>query len=227
MARRLACPWAPWRCGGCRIRIVGVAGAPLSLLRPRRAPRAGVSHRDQWRARSWPTVSSALATSPVQATFIVAYLRSAEGFSGKVVTRFWSILGLSSVAAAFVWGRILGRLKGGWGTAATLGLLTIGTAAARMEHAGRRLSVRRSLRGPSFSRSWPPWGLVRAPGGRAHAVTAAIATLTVVFGIGQCIGPVLSGALSRWAERPQGWPVAVGRDPGGRWFRAFQREPAG
>ena len=99
--------------------------------------------------------------------------------------------------------------------------------AARMEHAGRRLSVRRSLRGlvsrgprrrESFARR------VVKP----HAVTAAIATLTVVFGIGQCIGPVLSGALS---DGPNGlkaglW-LSVGILAAGAVVAAFQREPAG
>ena len=31
---------------------------------------------------------------------------------------------------------------------------------------------------------------------KPHALTAAIAALTIAFGIGQCIGPLLSGALS-------------------------------
>jgi predicted MFS family arabinose efflux permease len=62
------------------------------------------------------------------ATFIIAYLRSDEGFSGAGITRFWAIFGLASVAAAFAWGPILGRLKGGWGTATTLGGVTIGAA---------------------------------------------------------------------------------------------------
>jgi predicted MFS family arabinose efflux permease len=62
------------------------------------------------------------------ATFIIAYLRSDEGFSDSAITRFWLTFGLASVAAAFVWGPILGRLKGGWGAAATLSVVTVGTA---------------------------------------------------------------------------------------------------
>jgi predicted MFS family arabinose efflux permease len=74
------------------------------------------------------------------ATFIIAYLRADEHFSGLAVTFFWTLLGLAAVAASVT----------------------------------------------SFARR------VVAP----HAVTAAIATLTIAFGLGQCIGPVLSGALS-------------------------------
>ncbi len=162
------------------------------------------------------------------ATFIVAYLRSAEGFSGGGVTRFWSILGLSSVAAAFAWGRILGRLKGGWGTAATLGVLTIGTAAPLVwsTPAGAYLSA--VLFGGSFLAVLAAVTSFARRVVEPHAVTAAIATLTVVFGIGQCIGPVLSGALS---DGPNGlkaglW-LSVGILAVGAVVAAFQREPAG
>jgi hypothetical protein len=62
------------------------------------------------------------------ATFNIAYLRNEEGFSGADIIRFWTILGLASMVAAFVWGPILGRLKGGWGTAATIAGVTIGAA---------------------------------------------------------------------------------------------------
>ena len=60
-----------------------------------------------------------------------------------------------------------------------------------------------------------------------HAVTAAIGTLTVVFGIGQRIGPVLSGAL---ADEPSGlkaglW-LSVAISGVGAVVAAFQREPS-
>ena len=59
-----------------------------------------------------------------------------------------------------------------------------------------------------------------------HALTAAIATLTIAFGLGQCIGPVLSGALS---DGPAGvraglW-LSVGILAAGIIVAAFQPEP--
>jgi predicted MFS family arabinose efflux permease len=161
------------------------------------------------------------------ATFIIAYLRSAEGFSGGDVTRFWSLFGLSSVAAAFAWGRVLGRLRGGWGLVATLGVLTIGTAAplAWSTPAGAYLSA--VLFGGSFLAVLAAVTSLARRAVEPHAVTAAIGALTVVFGIGQCIGPVLSGAL---ADGPSGlkaglW-LSVGILAFGAIVAAFQREPA-
>jgi predicted MFS family arabinose efflux permease len=161
------------------------------------------------------------------ATFIIAYLRSALGFAGGDVTLFWSLFGLSSVAAAFAWGRILGRLKGGWGTSATLSILTIGTATPLLwsTPAGAYLSA--VLFGGSFLAVLAAVASFARRALKAHAVTGAIGMLTVVFGIGQCIGPVLSGAL---ADGPSGlkaglW-LSVGVLAVGALVAAFQREPA-
>ena len=160
------------------------------------------------------------------ATFIVAYLRGSEGFTGGDVTRFWSLFGFSSVAAAFAWGRVLGGLRGGWGLAATLSVLTIGTAAPLIWSTPAGAYVSAILFGGSFlavlaavasfaRRAFPP-----------HAVTAAIGALTVVFGIGQCIGPVLSGAL---ADGPSGLKAGLWLSVAilgvGAIVAAFQREP--
>ena len=58
-------------------------------------------------------------------------LARCAGLRGERITGFWSVLGLSSVAAVFAWGPILARLRGGWGTAATLSIVTIGRPCGR------------------------------------------------------------------------------------------------
>jgi predicted MFS family arabinose efflux permease len=130
------------------------------------------------------------------ATFIVAYLRGEEGFSSAGITRFWAILGAASVVAAFAWGPILGRLKGGWGTAATLGGVTIGAAVPMLwgSAAGAYLSA--VLFGGSFLAVLAAVTSFARRAAKPHAWTAAIAALTIAFGLGQCVGPLLSGALS-------------------------------
>lgn len=160
------------------------------------------------------------------ATFIIAFLRSEEGFTGPAITRFWAIFGLSSVVAAFAWGRILGRLKGGWGTAATLSVVTIGTAVPLLWRAPAGAYLSAILFGGSFLAVLAAVASFARRVTKPHDVTAAIAALTVAFGVGQCIGPVLSGALS---DGPNGLQA-------GLWFSvailtiaalvaALQREP--
>jgi predicted MFS family arabinose efflux permease len=161
------------------------------------------------------------------ATFIIAYLRGAEGFTSGDVTRFWLVFGLSSIAAAFAWGRVLGRLRGGWGTAATLGVLTIGTAAPLIWSAPAGAYLSAILFGGSFLAVLAAVASFARRAFEPHAVTGAIGMLTVVFGIGQCIGPVLSGAL---ADGPSGlkaglW-LSVGILAVGAVIAAFQSEPS-
>jgi predicted MFS family arabinose efflux permease len=135
------------------------------------------------------------------ATFIIAYLRSDEGFSGAGITRFWSIFGLASVAAVFAWGPILARLKGGWGTAATLGGVTIGAAVPLLWSAAAGAYLSAILFGGSVLAVLAAVTSFARRAAKPHAWTAAIAALTIAFGTGQCIGPVLSGAL---ADGPNG-----------------------
>jgi predicted MFS family arabinose efflux permease len=160
------------------------------------------------------------------ATFIIAYLRSDEGFSGDEITRFWSILGLASVAAAFAWGPILGRLKGGRGTAATLGVAMVGAAVPLLWDgpAGAYLSA--ILFGGSFLAVPAAATSFARRAAKPHAWTAAIAALTVAFGLGQCIGPLLSGALSDGASGVRaGLWLSVGILALATFVAVFQPEP--
>jgi len=159
--------------------------------------------------------------------FIIAYLRSEEGFSAASVSLFWSILGLTSVAAAFLWGPILARLTGGWGTAATIGVVMVGAAVPLLwsRPGGAYLSA--ILFGGSFLSVVAAVTAFARKAARPHAWTAVIAAFTVVFGLGQCIGPILSGALS---DGPSGirsglW-LSVGLLAAGSIVAVFQGEPS-
>jgi predicted MFS family arabinose efflux permease len=130
------------------------------------------------------------------ATFIIAFLRGNEGFSAARISLFWSILGMASVGAAFLWSPILRRLSGGSGTAATISVVVIGAATPLLwsRPAGAYLSA--VLFGGSFLSVVAAVTALARRAARSHAWTAVIGVFTVAFGLGQCIGPVLSGALS-------------------------------
>ncbi len=61
---------------------------------------------------------------------------------------------------------------------------------------------------------------------KPHAWTAAIAALTIAFSISQCVGPVLSGALSDGSNgiRASLW-LSVGIMIAATFIAAFQPEP--
>jgi predicted MFS family arabinose efflux permease len=223
-----------WRGGWLVLGALALASTAFGLLALRRAPQAAPvvtgAARGAWSVRFMMCVLVAYglfgAGYIAYVTFIIAFLRSAEGFSSADVTRFWSVLGLSSVAAAFIWGRVLAQLKGGWGVAATLGVLVVGTAAPLVwsTPAGAYLSA--VLFGGSFLAVLTAVASFARRALKPHAVTGAIGTLTVVFGIGQCIGPVLSGAL---ADGPSGLKAGLWLSVAilalGVVVAAFQREP--
>lgn len=130
------------------------------------------------------------------ATFIIAYLKSAEQLSGPVVSAFWAVLGLASIVAAFAWGPVLGRLRGGWGAAATIGTVALGAAMPLVWGGIPGAFLSAILFGGSFLAVVAAVTSFARRAAKPHAWTSVIAALTVAFGIGQSVGPVLSGALS-------------------------------
>jgi predicted MFS family arabinose efflux permease len=224
-----------WRGGWLVLGALALAATAFGWLAVRRAPEPSYASADNARAGWSPRFMTCTLVAYglfgagyiAYATFIIAYLRGAEGFTSGDVTRFWSIFGLSSIAAAFAWGRVLGRLRGGWGLAATLGVLTVGTAAPLVWRtpAGAYLSA--ILFGGSFLAVLAAVASFARRAFKPPAVTGAIGTLTVVFGIGQCIGPVLSGAL---ADGPSGLKAGLWLSvcilAVGALVAAFQSEPA-
>jgi predicted MFS family arabinose efflux permease len=223
-----------WRGGWLVLGALAIAGAALGCFVLRRSPepaqatgaRAGSGWSPRAMAHSLFAYGLFGAGYIAYATFIIAYLRSDEGFTAASVALFWSILGLTSVAAAFLWGPILSRLTGGWGTAATIAVVMIGAAVPLVwsRPAGAYLSA--ILFGGSFLSVVAAVTAFARKAAKPHAWTAVIAVFTVVFGLGQCIGPILSGALS---DGPSGvrsglW-LSVGLLAAGSIIAVFQGEP--
>lgn len=224
-----------WRGGWFALGGLALAASVFGCLVLRRSPEpsyaAAGSARGGWSPRfmARKLVAYGLfgAGYIAYATFIIAYLRSDEGFSGAGITLFWSMFGLASVAAAFAWGPILARLKGGWGTTATVGVVTAGAAVPLLWRvpAGAYLSA--ILFGGAFLAVVTAATSFARKAAQPHAWTAAIGALTIAFGIGQCIGPVLSGALSDGPSGVQaGLWLSVGILAVASIVAAFQPEPA-
>ena len=128
-------------------------------------------------------------------TFIIAFLRG-EAAGNATIASFWCVLGLSSLAGSFLWGRLFAGLPGGWPMAtvllvnaagAALPLLTASLAATLLSAALFGATV---MAVPSAAAAFVRKSLPES------AWTAVFGRLTFVFGLGQSIGPLLSGALS-------------------------------
>jgi predicted MFS family arabinose efflux permease len=128
-------------------------------------------------------------------TFIVALLR-AEGADAGVVSVFWALLGLAAIASPILWGPVLERLPGGRGLALTMLVLAIGAALPIANRSTVAALLSALLFGGSFLNVVAAVTTVARRVLPPRAWTGGIAALTVVFAIGQCIGPLLSGALA-------------------------------
>lgn len=128
-------------------------------------------------------------------TFVIAYLRS-SGVSAGVVTLFWLLLGGSTFASAFVWRGLLDEARGGLALAVVLAVVAAGTAIPLASTSLISVLISAILFGGSFlsvvsaitnlvRRSLPP-----------HTWASGIAIFTVIFSLGQTLGPLISGVLA-------------------------------
>jgi predicted MFS family arabinose efflux permease len=130
------------------------------------------------------------------ATFIIAQLRSNSHFSPQEISLFWALLGCAAMAGVFIWSPVLSRLKGGRGAAAVIAAVTLGAALPLLSNGRPVAYLSALLFGGSFLSTITAVTSFARRAAPPEAWTKAFAALTVAFGIGQCIGPILSGYLS-------------------------------
>lgn len=127
-------------------------------------------------------------------TFVIAYLKG-HGFSSIDVAGFWVLLGVATILSGPAWGRLIDRLRSGHALAAMNILLAVATMLVLLVPN----TVIGMVSGVVFGSSF-----LAIPGTTMHIArrrlppthwTTAISALTVVFAIGQSIGPGLAGAL--------------------------------
>lgn len=161
-------------------------------------------------------------------TFIVAYLRNRLGFGASNVTLFWACAGVAATAAGLAWGPLLSRLSGGRGVALANAMVTLGAILPVLIATRPAVFASAVLFGGSFlivPTSVTAFVRKAAP---PRMWTAAIAALTVVFAIGQCIGPWLSGVVSDTSYGVAGGLLLSGAVLAGAALIALlQREPRG
>jgi len=128
-------------------------------------------------------------------TFMIAYVRDGGG-GAAAQSLFWSLIGLSAFVTPWVWRRVLALDRGGLATTIILGTNAIGAALPIFGHTPLLLTASALVFGVAFfavvssttafvrlnypSSEWP----------------AGIAAMTIAFGIGQTLGPIVVGAIT-------------------------------
>jgi predicted MFS family arabinose efflux permease len=128
-------------------------------------------------------------------TFMIAYVRDAGG-GAAAQSAFWCMIGLSAFVTPWVWRGVLARDRGGSSTAIILGVNALGAALPLFGHSAALLATSALVFGVSFFAvvgsttafvrfNYPP-----------AAWPTAIAAMTIAFGIGQTLGPTVTGAIT-------------------------------
>jgi predicted MFS family arabinose efflux permease len=128
-------------------------------------------------------------------TFMIAYVRDAGG-GAAAQSAFWCLIGVSAFVTPWLWRRVLAMDRGGIATAVILGTNAVGAALPLFGHSVLWLTTSALVFGVSFFAlvgsttafvrfNYPPptW-------------PSAIAAMTIAFGIGQILGPTVTGAIT-------------------------------
>ena len=128
-------------------------------------------------------------------TFMIAYVRDAGG-GAAAQSAFWSLIGLSAFVTPWVWRRVLALDRGGLATTIILGVNAIGAAMPILGHSTLLLATSALVFGVAFFAvvgsttafvrfNYPP-----------QAWPTGIAAMTISFGLGQTLGPIVVGAIT-------------------------------
>ncbi len=128
-------------------------------------------------------------------TFLVAWMR-AEGAGATLVAGVWSLMAVGTMLSPFIWRRVLAAARGGGAMAASNLATGLGVLCALLLPAPFGVVVSAAVVGASFyivpasASTFGRKNLTQAQWGRSFAA------FTIVFSIGQMIGPVAAGALA-------------------------------
>ena len=128
-------------------------------------------------------------------TFVIAFLRS-NGVAVWMLTLFWLILGVGTFASAFVWRRLLERAKGGQALAVVLGIVALGAALPIVSTSPAGIILSAIFFGIAFLSVVSAVTNIVRQALPSHAWAGGIALFTIIFSIGQTLGPLISGILA-------------------------------
>lgn len=125
-------------------------------------------------------------------TFVIALLRE-QGASDSAITLFYAALGLAVVVSARLWARLLDRFQGGQALAILNALLALATVVPALSAPGWALALSGLLFGAVFLSVVASTTAMVRHNLPASQWARGISAFTIVFALGQIIGPTLVG----------------------------------
>lgn len=204
----LAIPWildetggAGWRQGWLILAGLGIAATVVAIgaLRHTQDPAPPPEGEKHWRRGTIAWLSASYFCFGLgylaYLTFIVAYLQE-QGVGQRTTAVFWVVLGIAAILGVLVWARPIGALGGSRAMSAVLLTLAVGTGLPVLVPQVWAFFVSGILVGGSFLSAVTAMSV-----GVRHVLpqalwTAGLAFTTIVFGVGQMLGPWLTGAIA-------------------------------
>lgn len=190
-----------WRQGWLALSAVGVLATAAAARTARLVvdPSPPEDHARRWDRRlvGWAVAAYTCFGLGYIAylTFISAFLTD-EGLSGPVIAGFWAIVGLAAAVSGLAWGPVLGRFGGSRGMAVVMVALATGTVLPVVLGGPVAAYLSGVMVGGSFLAVVTAVSIaVREALPQPHW-TAGIAFATIAFGLGQTVGPTLTGWVS-------------------------------
>ena len=128
-------------------------------------------------------------------TFVVAVLRE-QGASASQITWFYALLGLAVVASSRIWAGLLNRYRGGQSLAILNALLSVATIIPVITSAWPMMLVSGVLFGGVFLSVVASTTAMVKHNLAPSQWAAGISVFTVIFAVGQIIGPAMVGWIS-------------------------------
>jgi predicted MFS family arabinose efflux permease len=128
-------------------------------------------------------------------TFMIAYVRD-QGGGAAAQSAFWCLIGLSAFASPWVWRRLIAKGQSGMTTAIILGVNAIGAALPILSPSPIMLAISALVFGVAFFAVVTTTTAFVRFNYQPAAWPGAIAAMTIVFGIGQTLGPFATGAIT-------------------------------
>ncbi|WFU81542.1 YbfB/YjiJ family MFS transporter [Bradyrhizobium sp. CIAT3101] len=128
-------------------------------------------------------------------TFMIAYVRDGGG-GAAAQAGFWGLIGMSAFVTPWVWRGVLALDRGGLATAIILGTNAIGAGLPMLGHSTAWLATSAVVFGVAFFAvvgSTTAFVRFNYP---SEVWPRAIAAMTISFGVGQTLGPIVVGAIT-------------------------------
>ncbi|KMS87265.1 hypothetical protein ACZ91_32240 [Streptomyces regensis] len=129
-------------------------------------------------------------------TFVIALLHD-QGLGTWSTAAFFIVLGAASaLATLLLWGRVIGRLRGGTSLALVSAVVLLGVLPVLLGDGLAAAVVSAIVFGSAFMAGPTAVTVLARRMLPPHAWASGIAWLTVAFSVGQAVGPLVSGVLS-------------------------------